>query len=250
MSDLTDILGHVISAQGVATDPSKVAAMLGWPDFSRDFVVETDASEVGIGAVLSQNNHPISFISKALAEKHKSLSTKIIWVGLWGFIQAGKGECGSWCAFQGPRCGTEGLVGISGRIRPPLAEWWYNTNHHSSTGMTPYEAVYGQPAHVHLPYVTGDSPVAEVDRSLKLPGYIQFSTYLSSRSMRGLPQYLILYLCCSCLRSRLFWVRGTEACLRSSLFWAGDTEACGQASEGVWTVTYKSASWQLIVKIS
>ena len=25
----------------------------------------------------------------------------------------------------------------------PLAEWWYNTNYHATTKMTPYEAVYG-----------------------------------------------------------------------------------------------------------
>jgi len=26
----------------------------------------------------------------------------------------------------------------------PLVEWWYNTNYHATTKMTPYEAVYGQ----------------------------------------------------------------------------------------------------------
>ena len=25
-----------------------------------------------------------------------------------------------------------------------LTEWWYNTNYHATTNMTPYEAVYGQ----------------------------------------------------------------------------------------------------------
>lgn len=25
----------------------------------------------------------------------------------------------------------------------PLVEWWYNTNYHEATKMTPYEAVYG-----------------------------------------------------------------------------------------------------------
>ena len=26
----------------------------------------------------------------------------------------------------------------------PLAEWWYNTSYHTTTRMTPFEAVYGQ----------------------------------------------------------------------------------------------------------
>ena len=35
----------------------------------------------------------------------------------------------------------------------PLAEYWYNTNHHSSAKFTPYEIVYGQPPPIHIPYL-------------------------------------------------------------------------------------------------
>jgi len=49
----------------------------------------------------------------------------------------------------------------------PLAEWWYNSNWHTSIGITPYEVVYGQPPSLHIPYVAGDSVVEAVDRSLK-----------------------------------------------------------------------------------
>ena len=48
----------------------------------------------------------------------------------------------------------------------PFAEWWYNTTFHSAAHTTPYEVVYGQAAPVHLPYLSGDSMVDTVDRSL------------------------------------------------------------------------------------
>jgi hypothetical protein len=135
-------LGHVISAQGVATDPLMIAAIQHWPslenakmlrsflglasyyrkfvrhfgilckpltellkkyalfqwtdiheqtflalkhalveapvlalpDFSKQFQLETDASELRVGAVLMQQGHPLAFISKALGPRTKGLS--------------------------------------------------------------------------------------------------------------------------------------------------------------------------------
>jgi len=49
----------------------------------------------------------------------------------------------------------------------PLAEWWYNSNWHSSTSVTPFEAVYGQPPTLHIPYLAGDSKVEAMDRILR-----------------------------------------------------------------------------------
>jgi hypothetical protein len=136
-------LGHIISGQGVATNPDKIAAIVHWPtpsnvkelrsflglagyyrkfvknfgviarpltnllkknsffvwtsehdsafatlktllstvpvlglpDFPHPFAIETDASAVGVGAVLLQRGHPLAFISKALGSRNQGLST-------------------------------------------------------------------------------------------------------------------------------------------------------------------------------
>lgn len=50
------------------------APLLSLPDFSQKFVVETDASGKGIGAVLMQQHHPIAYISKSLGPKQQAMS--------------------------------------------------------------------------------------------------------------------------------------------------------------------------------
>jgi hypothetical protein len=49
------------------------APVLALPDFSSQFTIETNASSFGIGAVLMQKGHPLSFLSKALGPKCRGL---------------------------------------------------------------------------------------------------------------------------------------------------------------------------------
>lgn len=51
------------------------APVLALPNFQLPFTVETDASDSGIGAVLTQNGHPIAYLSKALGPRTRGLST-------------------------------------------------------------------------------------------------------------------------------------------------------------------------------
>lgn len=51
------------------------APVLALPDFTKPFIIETDASAKGIGVVLQQQGHPIAYVSKALGPRAQGLST-------------------------------------------------------------------------------------------------------------------------------------------------------------------------------
>jgi len=49
--------------------------ILHYPDFNKEFTLTTDASDYAIGAVLSQANQPIAFISRTLSKTEESYET-------------------------------------------------------------------------------------------------------------------------------------------------------------------------------
>jgi hypothetical protein len=51
------------------------APVLAIPNFQIPFAVETDACKRGVGAVLSQNGHPVAYLSKALGPVAQTMST-------------------------------------------------------------------------------------------------------------------------------------------------------------------------------
>jgi hypothetical protein len=48
--------------------------VLALPDFTQPFVLEIDACNTGIGAMLMQNNHPVAYLSQALSPRNQALS--------------------------------------------------------------------------------------------------------------------------------------------------------------------------------
>jgi hypothetical protein len=48
----------------------------------------------------------------------------------------------------------------------PLVEWWYTTSYHTTTHMTPFEAIYGQNPPSVLSYMPCVSKFQEVDNNL------------------------------------------------------------------------------------
>jgi hypothetical protein len=49
--------------------------VLAFPNFDKPFMIETNASDSGVGAILMQDGHPFAYLNKALGPKSSGLST-------------------------------------------------------------------------------------------------------------------------------------------------------------------------------
>ena len=49
--------------------------MLAYPNFSKKFVIHTDASDLQLGSVISQENRPIAFYSRKLNSAQRRYTT-------------------------------------------------------------------------------------------------------------------------------------------------------------------------------
>ncbi|GKC58061.1 putative nucleotidyltransferase, ribonuclease H [Tanacetum coccineum] len=69
------------NAATVAFNNSKAAMtntpVLALPDFSKPFLIQTDASRSGVGAVLSQDGHLIAYFSKQMSPRLQQASTYV-----------------------------------------------------------------------------------------------------------------------------------------------------------------------------
>ena len=71
------LFGHRLATQAFQKlqEALTQTPVLHLPDFSILFVVQTDASGTGIGAVLLQQGHPITYFSKQMAPRLQAAST-------------------------------------------------------------------------------------------------------------------------------------------------------------------------------
>nr|GEW11399.1 putative reverse transcriptase domain-containing protein [Tanacetum cinerariifolium] len=122
-------LGHVVNKSGIYVDP-------------KDFVVYCDASNQGLGCVLTQRGRVIAYASRHLKIYEKIYTTRDLELGAVVF------SLKTWRHYlYGLRdaIGYEySLSSLNGRTKMYTYRFSYNNSYHSSIRCAPFEAFYGR----------------------------------------------------------------------------------------------------------
>jgi len=115
----------------------------------------------GLPASIVSDRDPI-FLSKFWKEMFNMQGVNLLYSSAYHPQTDGQTEIVNKCVENYLRCMTGDNPNQWARWLS-LAEWWYNTNFHSSTQLTPCEVLYGFAPPIHIPYFPRDSTVASVD---------------------------------------------------------------------------------------
>ncbi|KAF3658804.1 hypothetical protein FXO37_14265 [Capsicum annuum] len=127
------------------------APVLQLPNFKEEFVIECDASGVGIGTILQLQGHPIAFFSRKLADQHLKLPAYEGWEIEYCsrcIITMRRDWRYAIFYFSAKSSDIRGILGRGDRPTKwtewiPWAEFCYYTSYHSALHASPFQAVYG-----------------------------------------------------------------------------------------------------------
>ena len=118
----------------------------------------------GLSASITSDRDPV-FLSRFWKELFTSQGVNLNYSSTYHPQTDGRTKIVNKCIEQYLRCMTGDCPNQWVKWLP-LAEWWYNTNYHSATKMTPYQVLYGVAPLLHIPYFPKDSAVESVDEYL------------------------------------------------------------------------------------
>ncbi|WVZ70482.1 hypothetical protein U9M48_019146 [Paspalum notatum var. saurae] len=137
-------------------DKLTTTPVLTLPDLQKDFVVYCDASRQGLGCVLMQDNHVISYASRHIVSDrgpqftarfwkslHEALGTKVDYSTAYHPQTDGQTERVNKLLEDLLRACVL-TYGPNWKDSLPFAEFSYNNNYQASIGMSPFQALYGR----------------------------------------------------------------------------------------------------------